>query len=314
MIDDNSGANWERDVITKLASDALAEQKRARRWGIAFKLLTFGYLFILLFIGLDWFSKSEVLYAGDHTAVVDLNGVIAAGSRANADDVVAGLQKAFEADGAKAVVLRINSPGGSPVQAASINDEIHRLRGLHPDIPLYAVIEDICASGGYYVAVAADQIFVAKASLVGSIGVLMDGFGFTGTMEKLGVERRLLTAGDNKGFMDPFSPLDAAQRGYAKTMLGEIHGQFIEAVRLGRGDRLKESDETFSGQVWTGEKSIELGLADALGSVAYVAREIVKAETIVNYSWRENLAERLARRFGATLGESLVRSTAPGLH
>ena len=314
MIDDNSDANWERDVITKLASDALAEQKRARRWGIAFKLLTFGYLFILLFIGLDWFSKSEVLSAGDHTAVVDLNGVIAAGSRANADDVVAGLQKAFEADGAKAVVLRINSPGGSPVQAASINDEIHRLRGLHPDIPLYAVIEDICASGGYYVAVAADQIFVAKASLVGSIGVLMDGFGFTGTMEKLGVERRLLTAGDNKGFMDPFSPLDAAQRGYAKTMLGEIHGQFIEAVRLGRGDRLKESDETFSGQVWTGEKSIELGLADALGSVAYVAREIVKAETIVNYSWRENIAERLARRFGATLGESLVRSTASGLH
>ncbi len=314
MIDDNSGANWERDVITKLASDALAEQKRARRWGIAFKLLTFGYLFILLFIGLGWFSKSEVLSAGDHTAVVDLNGVIAAGSRANADDVVAGLQKAFEADGAKAVVLRINSPGGSPVQAASINDEIHRLRGLHPDIPLYAVIEDICASGGYYVAVAADQIFVAKASLVGSIGVLMDGFGFTGTMEKLGVERRLLTAGDKKGFMDPFSPLDAAQRGYAKTMLGEIHGQFIEAVRLGRGDRLKESDETFSGLVWTGEKSIELGLADALGSVAYVAREIVKAETIVNYSWRENIAERLARRFGATLGESLVRSTASGLH
>ena len=314
MIDYNSDANWERDVITKLASDALAEQKRARRWGIAFKLLTFGYLFILLFIGLGWLSKSEVLSAGDHTAVVDLNGVIAAGSRANADDVVAGLQKAFEADGAKAVVLRINSPGGSPVQAASINDEIHRLRELHPDIPLYAVIEDICASGGYYVAVAADQIFVAKASLVGSIGVLMDGFGFTGTMEKLGVERRLLTAGDKKGFMDPFSPLDAAQRGYAKTMLGEIHGQFIEAVRLGRGDRLKESDETFSGQVWTGEKSIELGLADALGSVAYVAREIVKAETIVNYSWRENIAERLARRFGATLGESLVRSTASGLH
>ncbi len=172
----------------------------------------------------------------------------------------------------------------------------------------------VAASGGYYVAVAADQIFVAKASLVGSIGVLMDGFGFTGTMDKLGVERRLLTAGDNKGFLDPFSPLDAEQRGYAKTMLGEIHGQFIEAVRLGRGERLKETDETFSGLVWTGEKSIELGLADALGSVAYVAREIVKAETIVNYSWRENLVERLARRFGATLGESLVRGTASGLH
>lgn len=314
MINDSSDANWQRDVIAKLASDALAEQKRARRWGIAFKILTFAYLFVLLFVGLGWLGGSDVISTGDHTAVVDLNGVIAAGSRANADNVVAGLQKAFEADGAKAVVLRINSPGGSPVQAANINDEIRRLRELHPDIPLYAVVEDICASGGYYVAVAADKIFVAKASLVGSIGVLMDGFGFTGTMEKLGVERRLLTAGENKGFLDPFSPLDATQRGYAKTMLGDIHGQFIEAVRMGRGERLKESDETFSGLVWTGERSIELGLADALGSVAYVAREIVKAETIVNYSWREHIVERVARRFGATLGESIVRSTSSGLH
>ncbi len=314
MMNDSSDANWQRDVIAKLASDALAEQKRARRWGIAFKILTFAYLFVLLFVGLGWLGGSDVISTGDHTAVVDLNGVIAAGSRANAVDVVAGLQKAFEADGAKAVVLRINSPGGSPVQAANINDEIRRLRELHPDIPLYAVVEDICASGGYYVAVAADKIFVAKASLVGSIGVLMDGFGFTGTMEKLGVERRLLTAGENKGFLDPFSPLDATQRGYAKTMLGDIHGQFIEAVRKGRGERLKESDETFSGLVWTGERSIELGLADALGSVAYVAREIVKAETIVNYSWREHIVERVARRFGATLGESIVRSTSSGLH
>jgi len=314
MLNDNGDANWERDVIAKLATDALAEQKRARRWGIAFKLLTFGYLFILLFVGLGWLGQSEVISTGDHTAVVELNGVIAADSRANADDVVSGLKEAFEADGAKAVVLRINSPGGSPVQAASINDEIRRLRELHPDIPLYAVVEDICASGGYYVAVAADQIFVAKASLVGSIGVLMDGFGFTGTMDKLGVERRLLTAGDNKGFLDPFSPLDANQRGYAKTMLGEIHGQFIDAVREGRGERLKENDETFSGLVWTGEKSIELGLADALGSVAFVAREIVKAETIVNYSWRENFFERLARRFGATLGETLVRGAGSGIH
>lgn len=314
MINDSSDANWQRDVIAKLASDALAEQKRARRWGIAFKILTFAYLFVLLFVGLGWLGGSDVISTGDHTAVVDLTGVIAADSRFNADNVVAGLQKAFEADGAKAVVLRINSPGGSPVQAASINDEIRRLRELHPDIPLYAVVEDICASGGYYVAVAADKIFVAKASLVGSIGVLMDGFGFTGTMEKLGVERRLLTAGENKGFLDPFSPLDATQRGYAKTMLGDIHGQFIEAVRMGRGERLKESDETFSGLVWTGERSIELGLADALGSVAYVAREIVKAETIVNYSWRENIVERLARRFGATLGESIVRSAGSRLH
>ncbi len=313
MINDNSDANWEREVITKLATNALAEQKRARRWGIAFKVLGFGYLFILLFIGLGWVGKSEVMPKGDHTAVVDLDGVIASGSQANADDVVAGLKKAFEAAGTKGVVLRINSPGGSPVQAANINDEIRRLRGLHPGIPLYAVVEDVCASGGYYVAVAADRIFVSPASLVGSIGVLMDGFGFTGTMEKLGVERRLLTAGENKGFMDPFSELDPAQRSYAKKMLGEIHGQFIEAVRQGRGDRLIETKETFSGLIWTGEKSIELGLADAIGSVAYVAREVVKAETIVNYTWRENVLDRLARRFGANLGKSLLRSTPSGL-
>ena len=231
MMNDNSDGNWERGVIAKLASDVLSEQKRARRWGIAFKLLTFGYLFILLFVGLGWVGKSEVMSSGDHTAVVDVTGVISADSQANADDIVAGLQNAFEAEGTKAVVLRINSPGGSPVQAASINDEIRRLRDLHPDIPLYAVVEDICASGGYYVAVAADKIFVAKASLVGSIGVLMDGFGFTGTMEKLGVERRLVTAGKSKGFMDPFSPVDAKQRKYAQTMLEEIHVQFIDAVR-----------------------------------------------------------------------------------
>lgn len=311
MNDD--GANWEREVIAKLASDALAEQKRARRWGIVFKTLTFAYLFILLFVGLGWLGRGEVIQKGDHTALVELNGVIAADTQANADDVVAGLKQAFEADGTKAVVLRINSPGGSPVQAANINDEIRRLRGLHPEIPLYAVIEDICASGGYYVAVAADRIFVSKASIVGSIGVLMDGFGFTGAMDKLGVERRLLTAGDNKGFLDPFSPLDPKQRAYARNMLGEIHTQFIEAVRLGRGDRLKETDQIFSGLVWTGEKSVELGLTDALGSVAYVAREVVQAENIVNYSRRENLVERLVRRFGATFGDTVLRGMRAGM-
>ena len=300
-------ANWERDVIANLARDALAEQKRARRWGIVFKTLTFLYLFLLLFIALGWLGGGDVIETGDHTAVVELNGIIAPDSEANADDVVAGLNDAFEAEGTKAVVLRINSPGGSPVQAASINDEIRRLRGLHPEIPIYAVVEDICASGGYYVAVAAEQIYVAKASIVGSIGVLMNGFGFTDAMKKLGVERRLLTAGDNKGFMDPFSPLDSQQRDYAKNMLDDIHSQFIDAVREGRGDRLKETEQTFSGLVWTGEKSIELGLADALGSVAYVAREVVQAETIVNYSRRESLVERVARRFGASLGETFLR-------
>lgn len=305
--------NWERDVIAKLARDALAEQKRARRWGIVFKSLTFLYLFLLLFVALGWLGGSDVIETADHTAVVELNGIIAPDSQANADDVVAGLKDAFKAKGAKAVVLRINSPGGSPVQAASINDEIRRLRGLHPDIPVYAVVEDVCASGGYYVAVAAEKIFVAKASIVGSIGVLMNGFGFTDAMKKLGVERRLLTAGDNKGFMDPFSPLDKQQRDYAKNMLDDIHSQFIEAVREGRGDRLKETEQTFSGLVWTGEKSIQLGLADSLGSVAYVAREIVQAEKIVNYSRRESLIERVARRFGASIGEVVLREMGPEL-
>ncbi|KPK33997.1 MAG: peptidase S49 [Betaproteobacteria bacterium SG8_40] len=311
MSDD--GANWERDVIAKLATDALAEQKRARRWGIVFKVLTFSYLFILLFVGLGWLGQSDGIQTGKHTALVELNGLIAAGSQANAEDVSAGLKAAFEADGAQAVILRINSPGGSPVQSAAINDEIRRLRELHPDIPLYAVVEDVCASGGYYVAVAADEIYVARASIIGSIGVLMNGFGFTGTMDKLGVERRLLTAGKNKGFMDPFSPLEAEQEAYARSMLGEIHAQFIDAVRQGRGDRLKETEQTFSGLMWTGEKSVELGLTDALGSVAFVAREVVKAEKIINYSRRENLAERLVRRFGATFGDALLRGMQPGL-
>ena len=307
------GENWERDVIAKLASDALAEQKRSRRWGIVFKVLTFTYLFVLLFIGLGWMGQGDGIQVGDHTALVELNGVIAADSQANADDITAGLKAAFEADGTQAVVLRINSPGGSPVQSAVINNEIRRLRELHPDIPLYAVVEDICASGGYFVAVAADQIFVDRASIVGSIGVLMNGFGFTGAMDKLGVERRLLTAGDNKGFLDPFSPLDDGQRSHAREMLGEIHAQFIEAVRKGRGERLKETDQTFSGLMWTGEKSVEMGLTDAVGSVAYVAREVVEAEKIINYSRRENLAERLVRRFGATLADALVEGLSPGL-
>ncbi len=306
-----NGGNWERDVIARLASDALAEQKRARRWGIAFKILTFAYLFILLFVWLGWLGEGDGVERGEHTAVVDVSGIIAPDAQANAEDIVAGLKEAFEADGAKAVVLRINSPGGSPVQAANINSEMRRLRELHPDKPLYAVVEDICASGGYYVAAAAERIFVSEASIVGSIGVLMNGFGFTGTMDKLGVERRLLTAGENKGFMDPFSPLDQKQRQYAKNMLDEIHGQFIEAVRLGRGDRLKETEQTFSGLVWTGEKSVEMGLADALGSVAYVAREVVQAEKIVNYSRRESLLDRVARRVGASLGEVIAREVSP---
>jgi len=297
MTDENN--SWERGVLEKLAEATLTEQRRARRWGIFFKLLGFGYLFLLLFIGLGWLGRKDHALPGKHTAMVSVDGEIAADSPASAENVIAGLQDAFEDKKTVGVVLRINSPGGSPVQAGYINDEIRRLRAKYPDIPLYAVVEDVCASGGYYVAAAADKIYVDKASLVGSIGVLMDGFGFTGTIEKLGVERRLLTAGDNKGFLDPFSPLARDQREYAQKMLNEIHQQFIKAVRDGRGQRLKDSPEIFSGLIWTGERSVELGLADGLGSVDYVAREVVKAEDVVDYTPKENLADRLAKRFGA---------------
>jgi len=301
---ESGGENWERKVLEKLATSALQEQRRSRYWGIFFKSLTFVYLFLILFIAAGLFGAREMASAGKHTALVQVNGVISSESASSADQIMAGLQAAFKDANTAGVVLRINSPGGSPVQAGQINDEIRRLRALHPNIPLYAVVEDICASGGYYVAVAADKIFVNSASLIGSIGVLMDGFGFTGVLDKLGVERRLLTAGDNKGFMDPFSPMQPKQREYAQSMLTNIHQQFIEVVKKGRGDRLKPGPEIFSGLIWTGEKSIELGLADALGSVEYVAREVIKAETIVDYTARENLAERVAKRFGAASAEA----------
>ena len=296
---------WERRVLEKLALESLAEQKRRRRWGIFFKLLGFIYVAVLI-VALGDFGEPNKLGDGKkHTAMVQLNGVIKADGEASAGKINQALQAAFKDRGTQGVILRINSPGGSPVQAGIINDEIRRLRAKYPDIPLYAVVEDICASGGYYVAAAADKIYVDKASLVGSIGVLMDGFGFTGTMDKLGVERRLLTAGDNKGFLDPFSPQDEQQKKYAQTMLNDIHQQFITVVRKGRGQRLKESPEMFSGLVWTGAKSVELGLADDLGSVDYVAREIIKAEDIRDYTVQTNLAERFAKQFGADTAEGM---------
>jgi len=302
----NSGENWERKILEKVALAAVQEQKRARHWGIFFKLLLFIYLFALLFVGMGWWVKKDGL-PGKHTALVEVRGVIGPEGMASADNVTTGLQEAFKDKRTQGVVLRVNSPGGSPVQAGHINDEIRRLRAKYPNIPVYAVVEDICASGGYYVAVAADKIYVDKASIIGSIGVLMDGFGFTGAMEKLGIERRLLAAGENKGFLDPFSPVQESQKEYAEKMLNEIHQQFINVVRQGRGKRLKETPEMFSGLLWIGPKSIELGLADALGGVDYVAREVIKAEDIVDFTPRENIAERVARRFGATMAETLVR-------
>ena len=274
--------NWERSVLEKLAMSAIQEQRRARHWSIFFKTLTFLIIFLVLFASLGWFEKKEPgLGGGKHTALVDMQGVI----------------------------LRINSPGGSPVQAGKINDEIHRLRAKYPNIPLYVVVEDVCASGGYYVAVAADKIFVDKASLIGSIGVLMDGFGFTGTMEKFGVERRLITAGANKGFLDPFSPINPAQQEYAKGMIAQIHQQFITVVKQGRGKRLKETPDTFSGLVWNGQKGVEMGLADGYGSVESVARDVIKAETIVDFTVKEGFADRLAKRFGAGVASAIGFST-----
>lgn len=289
--------------MEKLALSAIQEQRRSRHWSILFKTLGFLYLFIVLFLALGWFNSGSVALPKAHTALVDLQGVISA-DKTSADSVISSLQGAFEDKKTKGVILRINSPGGSPVQAGQIYDEIKRLRAKHPKTPLYAVVDDICASGGYYVAVGADKIFVDKASIVGSIGVLMDGFGFTKTMEKLGVERRLLTAGENKGFLDPFSPIDPEQQVFAKQMLEEIHGQFIAVVREGRGKRLKETPEMFSGLVWSGEKSIQLGLVDGLGSVESVARDVIKAEDIVDYTSQDSLIERLASRLGASMAEA----------
>ena len=300
--------SWERNVLENLASASLREQRRARGWGIFFKSLTFLYLFILLFVALGWVGDGKVRLNDKHTALVDLRGIIMADSASSADKINASLQSAFQDKNTKGVILRINSPGGSPVQSGYINDEIRRLRSKYPEIPLYAVISDICASGGYYVAAAADKIFVDKASLVGSIGVLMDGFGFTGTLEKLGVERRLLTAGENKGFLDPFTPLDPAQKAHASTLLREIHEQFIRVVQEGRGDRLKDAPEIFSGIVWTGQRSIDLGLADEIGSAEYVAREVIKAEAVVDFSPSEGLADLFTKRFGQVIANVLVDS------
>jgi protease-4 len=300
--------NWERSVLEKLAMSAIQEQRRARHWGIFFKVLTLGYFFVVLFLVMGWFGgKSDGALSSKHTALINLNGVISADSNANADNIIASLQEAFKDVHTQGVILRINSPGGSPVQSGYINDEIRRLRTLYPNIPLYVVVEDMCASGGYYIAAAADKIFVNKASIVGSIGVLMDGFGFTGTMEKLGVERRLMTAGENKGFMDPFSPRNPKHEEFTKKMLAEIHQQFIDVVKQGRGKRLKETPETFSGLFWSGEQSIKMGLADEVGSVDSVARDVIKAEEIVDYTTHEGLADRLAKKFGAG-----VASAFPG--
>lgn len=298
--------NWERGVLEKLAFESLAEQRRNRRWKVILSLGWLSFMFLLLFVAMGWAGgKHEAGTLEKHTSLIELKGVIAADSKASADKIIGALQQAYKDKNTQGVVLRINSPGGSPVQAGYINDEIRRLRAKHKDIPFYVVVQDVCASGGYYVAAAADKIFVDKASIVGSIGVLMDGFGFTGVMDKLGVERRLITAGQNKGFLDPFSPANPEQQKLAGEMVAEIHQQFIKVVKEGRGKRLKETPDTFSGLVWSGEKSVELGLADGLGSLDYVAREVIKAEQVVDYTPDDTFSEQLARKLGASAAETI---------
>ncbi len=308
----HNNPGWERETLEKLAFAALREQRAARRWKVFLRLAWLGF-----FVALVWLVYRDMApttaVSAPHTALVEVRGEISSDSEASAQAIIGSLRSAFEDPGAQAVVLLINSPGGSPVQAGIINDEIHRLKGLHQK-PVYAVVEETCASAAYYIAVAADNIYVDKASMVGSIGVLMDGFGFTGLMDKVGVERRLLTAGENKGFLDPFSPLNPQQDAHAREMLGDIHQQFIEVVRKGRGERLQATPETFSGLVWSGQRAVSLGLADELASLEQVARDVVKAEEIVDYTQRENVAQRLARRFGAGMGESVMRSLGSSVY
>lgn len=309
---------WERDVLERLMFATLREQRDARRWKIFFRL---SWLVILLaFVAALWgggMKGADKALSTKHTALVSLRGVIDADSDASAEKINDSLNAAFKDAASAAVILRVNSPGGSPVQAGIINDEVRRLRRTYPDKPLYVVVDEMCASGGYYAAASADRIFVDKASIVGSIGVLSDGFGFTGTMNKLGVERRLQTAGRNKGIGDPFSPLGDEQKAHLQAMLDTIHQQFIKVVRDGRGARLKETPDTFSGLFWTGEQSIALGLADDYGTVESVARDVVKAEDVVDYTEKQSIGERFARRFGASIGSSfaggLIDSAAHGM-
>ena len=301
-----SSSDWERETLEKLAFAALQEQQAARRWKNGLRL---GWLlFVVVVFWMGWsYNTPTASPSTPHTAMVAIKGEIASEGDASAENVMAAMRSALEDSGSRALVLLINSPGGSPVQAGLINDEIQRLKKLHGK-PVYAVVEESCASAAYYIAAAADRIYVDKASIVGSIGVLMDGFGFTGLMDKLGIERRLMTAGENKGFLDPFSPQTEAQRKHAQAMLNQIHQQFIGVVKAGRGERLKETPEMFSGLFWTGQQAVDMGLADELGSLDSVARDVVKASEVIDYTRHENVAERLAKRFGAAMGEASVKA------
>ncbi|WP_353201061.1 S49 family peptidase [Polynucleobacter sp.] len=307
-MENSPNPNWERQALEHLLLENLKETRKARRWKAVLRVLTLLVIVSVVIMVFDFHLPGRGIGVEKHTAMVTLDGEISSSSMANALDINSSLTAAFENENSAGVVMRINSPGGSPVQAGMINDEIHRLRKLYPKKLFYVVVEDICASGGYYVAVAADQILVDKASIVGSIGVIMEGFGFTGLMDKLGVTRRMITAGSNKGMMDPFSKENPQQVDMIKTMIDEIHQQFIAVVKEGRGARLKESADLFSGRVWNGEQAVKIGLADGFGTVDTVARDVFKAPDILDYTMKENFAERVAKRFGAEVGAAAGKS------
>ncbi len=298
---------WERDLLNKVVMGSITETRRARRWGIFFKSLTFIYLFTLLVMVLpDKMSDTASAGGKEHTALIEINGTIAANAEASADNIITGLREAFNDERTKGVILRINSPGGSPVQAGYVNDEIKRLKVLHPDTPVYAVVVDICASGGYYIAVAADKIYADKGSIVGSVGVLINSFGFVDTMERLGVERRLMTAGEHKAILDPFSPASDYDKQHVQGMLDQLHQQFIKVVKEGRGGRLADDDRLFTGLFWSGEESVKLGLIDGLSSSSRVAREIIGAERIINFTPKKEPWELFAEQLGAGAVKSLA--------
>jgi protease-4 len=297
---------WEREVLKEVLMASVEEQRRARRWGLFFKLALLAYLIgatLLLWHPLK--DGGPIVDGGQHTAVIDVAGIILEGADTNADKVIDGLQAAVEDQHTKGIILRMNSPGGSPVQSAYIYDEVRRVKKEHPDMPILAVVEDICASGCYYIAAAADKIFVNASSVIGSIGVIMNGFGFVNTLDMLGVERRLMTAGAHKAILDPFSPIKPDEQKHVQSVIDNVHRLFIDAVKQGRGSRLKDDPDLFSGLIWSGEQGIPLGLADAMGTTRGVAKEVIGAEDLVNFTPQENLLDRLAQRMGASLGHSL---------
>jgi len=301
----NDEPNWERAVLEKLAYSALSEQRATRRWGIFFKSLMFLYLLLLLGVAIYPKMKLGNSSSSQHTAVIELVGMIAEGKDANAEDIIESLRDAVKDENTKGIIIHANSPGGSPVQSAYVYDEIRKIKKEHPQLPIYAVVSDICASGCYYIASASDKIFVNSASLIGSIGVLMDGFGFVDAMKNLGVERRLLTAGTHKAMLDPFSPPKEDETAYMKELLNQVHQQFITAVKAGRGDRLKETPELFSGLVWTGEAGVKLGIADDFANEDTVAREMIGAEKRVDFTQREAFIDKLAGKLGTAFERAI---------